>query len=73
VAPARFDAVREFLRKRGLRDPVVHISQVVSLDLDGDGKIDVVVRSTYYEGDAISVYEYQPAAVKKVLSVGCGL
>ncbi|HWY40145.1 MAG TPA: VCBS repeat-containing protein [Chthoniobacterales bacterium] len=44
------------------------------LDLNGDGKIDVVVRSAYYEGDEITVYEYQsPGSVKKVLSVGCGL
>ena len=138
--------VREFLRERGLRDPIVHISQIVSVDLDGDGldefvisathykngdeipeepsantysfvmiervvegktkaelvdgefypeakgdtppnrfqiaalldlngdgKIDIVLRSAYYEGDEISVYEYQPTSIKKVLSVGCGL
>ena len=43
------------------------------LDLNGDGKIDIVVRSAYYEGDEISVYELSPSGVKKVLSVGCGL
>lgn len=43
------------------------------LDLSGDGKIDIVLRSAYYEGDEISVYEYQSSGVKKVLSVGCGL
>jgi hypothetical protein len=31
------DVVREFLRERGLPDPVVHISQIVSVDFDGDG------------------------------------
>ena len=140
------DVVREFLRQRGLRDPIVNISQIVSVDLDadgkeefvisathykdgdeipdeatantysfvmverfvdgkpkaelvdgefypeakgdmppnkfeiaalldlnGDGKIDIVLRSAYYEGDEISVYEYQPTGAKKVLSVGCGL
>lgn len=140
------DLVREFLRQRGFRDPVVHISQIVSVDLDGDGhdefvisathykngdeipdesspntysfviierivggkpkaelvdgefypqakadaapnkfeiaalldlngdtKIDIVLRSAYYEGDEISVYEYRPSGAKKVLSVGCGL
>lgn len=140
------DLVHEFLRQRGFRDPVVHISQIVSvdlegdghdefvisathykggdkipdessantysfvaierivegkpkaelvdgefypaakadaapnrfeiaalLDLNGDGKIDIVVRSAYYEGDEISVYEYRPSGAKKVLSVGCGL
>jgi hypothetical protein len=43
------------------------------LDLNGDGKIDIVLRSAYYEGDEITVYEYQSSGVKKVLSVGCGL
>jgi hypothetical protein len=43
------------------------------LDLNGDGKIDIVLRSAYYEGDEISIYEYQPSGVKKVLSVSCGL
>ena len=43
------------------------------LDLNGDGKIEIVLRSAYYEGDEISVYQYLPSGVKKVLSVGCGL
>jgi len=43
------------------------------LDLNGDSKIDIVVRSAYYEGDEITVYEYQPSGAKKVLNVGCGL
>ena len=43
------------------------------LDLNGDGRIDIVVRSAYYERDEISIYEYQASGVKKVLSVGCGL
>ena len=43
------------------------------LDLNGDGKIDIVLRSAYYEGDEISVYEFGSAAAKKILSVGCGL
>jgi len=140
------NVVREFLRERGLRDPIVHISQIVSVDLDGDGqnefvisathykdgdeipdestantysfvvverigdgkpkaelvdgefypeaksdaapnkfeiaalldlngdgKIDIVVRSVYYEGDEISVYETKSSGFNKALSVGCGL
>lgn len=141
------DLVGEFLRGRGLKDPVVHISQMVSIDLDGDGqeevvvsathykdgeeipdeatpntysfvmvarsvngkmetklmagefypgetkgdmppnkfeivalldlngdgKIDIVVRSAYYEGDEVSVYEYKPSGFNRALSVSCGL
>ncbi len=140
------DVVREFLRDRGIKDPVVHITKIVSvdlngdgqdefvlsathykkgdkipdesspntysfvmiervvdgqtktglvdgefypeakpdsapnkfeiaalLDLNGDGKIDIVLRSAYYEGNEISVYETQTSGAKKVLTVGCGL
>jgi hypothetical protein len=141
------DIVREFLGERGLKDPVVQITQAVKLDIDGDGedevvisathykqgdeipdettpndysfvmvahfsqgktekqlvdgefypepkpeagppnkfeiaaladfngdgKIDVVVRSRYYEGDEIIVYERTASGFKKALSVGCGL
>jgi hypothetical protein len=42
------------------------------LDLNGDGKIDIVVHSTYYEGDEIDIFECGKSSVKKVLSVGCG-
>jgi hypothetical protein len=141
------DLVREFLRERGLKDPVIHVTHAVQIDLDGDGqdeivisathykdgeeipdeatpntysfvmmarsvngkmetklvagefypgeakgdmppnkfeiaalldlngdgKIDIVVRSAYYEGDETSVYEYSGAGFKTALSVGCGL
>lgn len=43
------------------------------LDLNGDGKIDIVVRSAYYEGDEVSVYETTTSGFNKALSVGCGL
>ena len=43
------------------------------LDLNGDGKIDIVVRSRYYEGDEVSVYENSGSGFKQALSVGCGL
>jgi FG-GAP repeat. len=141
------DAVREFLSERGLKDPVVQITQAVKIDIDGDGgdavvvsathyksgdeipdesapntysfvmlvrfsqgkaekqlvdgefypepkpeaappnkfeiaaiadlngdgKIDIVVRSRYYEGDEVSVYERTASGFNKALSVGCGL
>ena len=42
------------------------------LDLNGDGKIDIVVRSAYYEGDEVEIFECGKSGVKRVLSVGCG-
>jgi FG-GAP repeat protein len=43
------------------------------LDLDGDGKMDVLVNSEYYEGGDSTIYRCSPAKVEKLLSVGCGL
>ena len=42
------DAVREFLRGRGLRDPKVKITQLLRVDLDGDGEDEVLVTATDY-------------------------
>lgn len=41
-------------------------------DLNGDGKMEVVMRGRYYEGDWMSVYEVQGASAKEVLASGCG-
>jgi hypothetical protein len=43
------------------------------LDLDGDGKMEVLVNSEYYEGGDSTIYRCSPAKVEKLLSVGCGL
>jgi hypothetical protein len=48
------DIVREFLRERGFRDPVVHISQIIGVDLDGAGQEEFVISATHYKnGDKI--------------------
>ncbi len=42
------------------------------LDLDGDGKMEVVVDSMYYEGDATTVFRCTGKKPVELLSVGCG-
>ena len=42
------------------------------LDLDGDGKMEIVVHSQYYEGEATTIYRCDPKKIDAVLSVGCG-
>jgi hypothetical protein len=43
------------------------------LDLNGDGKLEVIVHSRYYEGAATTIYDCSGGKCKDVLSVFCGL
>ena len=43
------------------------------LDLNGDGKLEVIVHSQYYEGSATTIYDCSGGKCKDVLSVFCGL
>lgn len=42
------------------------------LDLDGDGTMEVVVHSGYYEGGETTIYSCAGDKIKTLLSVGCG-
>jgi hypothetical protein len=42
------------------------------LDLDGDGKMEIVVGSHYYEGEETTIYRCDPKKCEALLSVGCG-
>jgi hypothetical protein len=42
------------------------------LDLNGDGKLEVVVHSFYYEGSETRIYRCEPDKIEPVLSVECG-
>jgi hypothetical protein len=42
------------------------------LDLDGDGKMEVIVDSAYYEGEATTVYRCTPEKIQELVSTGCG-
>jgi hypothetical protein len=46
---------------------------VAVLDLDDDGKMEVVVASQYYEGAATTIYRCDPKKVEELLSVACGV
>ena len=43
------------------------------LDLNGDGKLEVLVNSQYYEGSETRIYDCSGGKCNVVLSVGCGL
>jgi hypothetical protein len=42
------------------------------LDLNGDGKLEVIVHSQYYEGAETTIYDCSGGKCKDVLSVSCG-
>jgi hypothetical protein len=42
------------------------------LDLNGDGKLEVIVHSLYYEGGETTIYLCEPGTTEAVLSVECG-
>jgi hypothetical protein len=43
-----------------------------AFDLDGDGKMEIVIGSNYYEGEEITIYRGNPKKVEALLSVSCG-
>lgn len=43
------------------------------LDLNGDGTLEVVVSSRYYEGAAITIFTYQGGKAQDTLITGCGV
>ncbi|MCB1210641.1 MAG: hypothetical protein KDK97_15025 [Verrucomicrobiales bacterium] len=43
------------------------------LDLDGDGKLEVIIRTAYYEGGGTQVWQLSKDKLVHVLSVDCGV
>ncbi|MEO5754517.1 MAG: FG-GAP repeat protein [Chthoniobacterales bacterium] len=62
----------EFYKKdKNFNAPNVHRVEAI-LDLDGDGKMELVLTSNYYEGGTTTIYRYTPSATKELVAVSCG-
>ena len=42
------------------------------LDLDGDGFLEIIIYSAYYEGATSTWWHFDAGKLKKVLEIGCG-
>ena len=57
--------------KKTFSAPNIH--RILSvIDLDGDGKMEVVLESAYYEGGGTTVYGFRGSKWEELLSVACG-
>jgi len=64
---------KAYVRKEDSFDAPNAYKVIAVLDLDGDGKLEIVVRSAYYEGGATMIYECKRDKIIEVLSVACGV
>ena len=63
---------KAYVRKEDSFDAPNAYKVIATLDLDGDGKMEIVVGSNYYEGEEITIYRCDPKKVEALLSVFCG-
>ena len=54
------EAVRDFLKARGIADPKVRITRILRVDLDGDGEEEVLINATNYFSEAKSDHSAAP-------------
>ena len=63
---------KAYVRKEDSFDAPNAYKVIAVLDLDGDGKMEIVIASQYYEGEATTIYRCDPKKCEMLLSVGCG-
>jgi hypothetical protein len=63
---------KAYVRKEDSFDAPNAYKVIATLDLDGDGKLEIVIHSHYYEGEATTIYRCDQKKSEALLSVSCG-
>ena len=63
---------KAYVRKEDSFDAPNAYKVMGAFDLDGDGKMEIVIGSNYYEGEEITIYRCDPKKVEALLTVECG-
>jgi hypothetical protein len=63
---------KAYVRKEDSFDAPESYKVVATLDLDGDGKLEVVIAWRYYEGEGTTIYHCDPKKAEALLTVECG-
>ena len=63
---------KAYVRKEDSFDAPNAYKVIGTFDLDGDGKLEIVIHSHYYEGEATTIYRCDQKKSEALLSVSCG-
>lgn len=63
----------EFFTRKGIYVPPNVREIPLVADLNGDGRMEILLDSRYYEGLSITIYEFRAGKTKKVIDTFCGL
>jgi hypothetical protein len=63
----------EFFKRTGKNTPPPNVREVAAVaDLNGDGKLELLIYGNYYEGEWANVYELRGNKFLKIFAVECG-
>lgn len=68
--PVYVDEVTNWLKKKGLSEPVVEISQILRVDIEGDGTDEVLISASHFvepTGHAVEHGDYSMVLMRKVV------